>query len=129
MVTEARDPQLLKGVLPILVLALLAERKSSGYELVTRLQSGGLADMSTGTVYLVLTRLERAGHISSRLVASSPGPARKYHVPTANGTTELVRSTRSWEELTVTVATTLGRAGVSLTSGRQPVESTQREPA
>jgi len=110
MATDARDPQLLKGVLPMLVLALLAERESYGYELVTRLQADGLEDMTTGTVYPVLTRLEREGHIASRLVASSSGPARKYYVPTARGAAELTRSARSWDRLTNTVATTLGRA-------------------
>jgi len=42
MRSEARDPQLLKGVLPMLVLALLTEADSYGYELVTRLQADGL---------------------------------------------------------------------------------------
>ena len=113
---ETRDPQLLKGVLPMLVLALLTERESYGYELVTRLQADGLADMATGTVYPVLTRLEREGHITSRLVASPSGPARKYYVPTGRGAAELDRSTRSWLDLTATVATTLARAHPSVPS-------------
>ena len=111
MKADARDPQLLKGVLPMLVLALLTERESYGYELVTRLQADGLTDMATGTVYPVLARLEREGHITSRLVASSFGPARKYYSPTARGAAELTRSERSWSALTVTVAMTLGRPG------------------
>jgi PadR family transcriptional regulator, regulatory protein PadR len=76
MRSEARDPQLLKGVLPLLVLALLTEAESYGYELVTRLQADGLSDIAAGTVYPVLARLEREGLITSRLVASSSGPAR-----------------------------------------------------
>ena len=79
---EPRDPQLLKGVLPMLVLALLSERESYGYELVTRLHDGGLDDLAAGTLYPVLNRLERDGQISSRLVASTAGPARKYYLPT-----------------------------------------------
>ena len=70
----------------MLVLALLTERESYGYELVTRLHEGGLDDLSAGTLYPVLNRLERDGQISSRLVASSAGPARKYYVPTPTGT-------------------------------------------
>jgi PadR family transcriptional regulator, regulatory protein PadR len=110
MRSEPRDPQLLKGVLPMLVLSLLTERESYGYELVTRLQADGLSDIAAGTVYPVLTRLEREGLITSRLVASSSGPARKYYVPTALGAAELARSARSWLELTITVSATLGRA-------------------
>src|SRR5438046_10032618 len=77
------DPQLLKGVLSPLLLWLLAERESYGYELVQRLRAAGLSGISDGTVYPALSRLEREGRISSRLVASRSGPARKYYPPTA----------------------------------------------
>jgi len=109
------------------VLALLAERESYGYELVTRLQADGLTDMATGTVYPVLARLEREGHITSRLVASSSGPARKYYMPTARGAAELTRSKLSWTELTVTVATTLGRAGLGPVPDDGPNQPTHEE--
>lgn len=112
----------------MLVLALLRERESYGYELVTRLQADGLADMMAGTVYPVLTRLEREGHITSRLVASSSGPARKYYLPTTSGDAELARSTRSWLELTVTVATTLARTDVEPTSDEGRHVPTYQEP-
>jgi PadR family transcriptional regulator PadR len=107
---EPRDPQLLKGVLPMLVLALLSERESYGYELVTRLHEGGLDDLSAGTLYPVLNRLERDGQISSRLVASSAGPARKYYVPTPTGTDQLWATARSWHQLSATVDRLLARA-------------------
>ena len=109
MPATARDPQLLKGVLPMLVLLLLTEQESYGYELVTRLQDVGLADIATGTVYPVLTRLEREGLISSRLVASSSGPARKYYLPTPGGADHLVGAVRGWEDLTATVRAVLDR--------------------
>jgi PadR family transcriptional regulator PadR len=98
-----RDPQLLKGVLPMLVLALLAERESYGYELVTRLQEAGLAGMSTGTVYPVLGRLEREGAVASRLVASPSGPARKYYRPTPEGLAALAGAREAWADLARTV--------------------------
>ncbi len=129
MRSDARDPQLLKGVLPMLVLAMLTERESYGYELVTRLQADGLSDIATGTVYPVLTRLEREGLITSRLVASSSGPARKYYVPTAQGGAELTRSTRSWRRLTITVTATLGRAGPGQSPDQASTSPTQEKPA
>ena len=129
MSSDARDPQLLKGVLPMLVLALLTERESYGYELVTRLQADGLTDMSTGTVYPVLARLEREGRITSRLVASSSGPARKYYVPTARGATELARAERSWTQFAITVDSALGRAGPGDVPDERPSEPTHEEPA
>ena len=129
MRSEARDPQLLKGVLPMLVLALLTEADSYGYELVTRLQADGLGDIAAGTVYPVLARLEREGLIASRLVASSSGPARKYYVPTAQGAAELARSTRAWLQLTNTVTATLGRVGADPTLDALTTVPNQKEPA
>ena len=102
-----RDPQLLKGLLPMLVLALLAEEESYGYELVTRLQSSGLPDVATGTVYPVLTRLEREGRLRSRLVASDAGPARKYYRPTPDGERLMAECRQAWDALAAVVARTV----------------------
>ena len=124
-----RDPQLLKGVLPMVVLALLAERESYGYELVSRLQADGLTEIATGTVYPVLTRLEREGLVISRLVASSSGPARKYYVLSAAGQAELTRSTGAWRQLTATVAVTLGRSPATSTSDAAHPRHTTEDPA
>lgn len=104
-----RDPQLLKGVLPMLVVALLAERESYGYELVSRLQEAGLAGMAAGTVYPVLARLEREGEVASRLVASPSGPARKYYRPTPDGAAQLTAARAAWADLARTVDAVLAR--------------------
>jgi len=106
-VPGGRDPQLLKGVLPMLVLALLAEEESYGYQLVTRLQASGLHDVATGTVYPVLTRLEREGRLSSRLVASDAGPARKYYRPTPDGHRLMAEARQAWEALAAVVTHTV----------------------
>ncbi|WP_375430904.1 PadR family transcriptional regulator [uncultured Friedmanniella sp.] len=105
-----RDPQLLKGVLPLLVLTLLAEEESYGYELVGRLQAGGLAGIATGTVYPVLSRLEREGWLGSRLVASDAGPARKYYRPTPAGLRHRDASQAAWESLAEVVSRALPRS-------------------
>lgn len=94
----------------MLVLALLTEGESYGYELVTRLQAAGLADIGAGTVYPVLNRLERDGAVTSRLVASASGPARKYYLPTTHGTAELTAARASWHKLAATVAAVLDPA-------------------
>src|SRR6478735_7907103 len=92
---SSHDPQLLKGLLSLVLLHLLAEQESYGYEVVSRLQQDGL-EVLEGTVYPALARLEREGRVSSRLVASRSGPARKYYRPTAAGYAELARGARSW---------------------------------
>ncbi|MEO8264098.1 MAG: helix-turn-helix transcriptional regulator [Ilumatobacteraceae bacterium] len=105
----ARDPQLLKGVLSLLLLQLLAERESYGYEVVQRLHQIGLADVLEGTVYPALSRLEREGRVSARLVSSNAGPARKYYRPTPAGYEALSAGTASWQSLADVVAAVLGR--------------------
>jgi PadR family transcriptional regulator, regulatory protein PadR len=95
----AHDSQLLKGVLGLALLRLLAERESYGYELVTRLHEMGLPDIQDGSVYPALGRLERDGLITSRLVASRSGPARKYYMLSRGGYAELAQTHEAWNNL------------------------------
>ena len=103
------DPQLLKGVLSLLLLQLLAERESYGYEVVQRLHEIGLADILEGTVYPALARLEREGRVIARLVSSHSGPARKYYRPTRAGYEALAMGTVNWSSLADIVGSVLNR--------------------
>ncbi|MBO3088521.1 PadR family transcriptional regulator [Cellulomonas dongxiuzhuiae] len=105
---DSRDSQLLKGVLPMLTLAALAREETYGYELVTVLRAAGLDDLSTGTLYPVLTRLERDGLLISRLVASASGPARKYYRLSAPGLAVLDAQRAAWVDLVATADLVLG---------------------
>src|SRR2546430_2725232 len=87
------DPQLLKGVLSPLLLWLLAERESYGYELVQRLRAAGLSGISEGTVYPALSRLEREGRITSRPAAARAAGRRRP--PGGPGTVERVVTNRA----------------------------------
>ena len=93
------DPQLLKGVLGLILLRLLAEAESYGYELVTRVHDLGLVEVADGSIYPALTRLEREGQLVSRLVASTSGPARKYYRLSESGREALQAGTRAWLSL------------------------------
>ena len=71
------------------VLALLAKEPSHGYELRARLRQalGPLGDaMNAGQVYVVLTRLEKAGLVTSeRADGSADRPDRKVYGLTPDG--------------------------------------------
>jgi DNA-binding PadR family transcriptional regulator len=70
------------------LLALLAGEASHGYELRARLQLalGPLAEaLNAGQVYVTLTRLERAGLVSSERVGQTDRPDRKVYELTAAG--------------------------------------------
>ena len=108
-VTGERDPQLLKGALTILLLHLLAERESYGYEVVQRLREIGLSEIAPGTVYPALARLEREKRLAARLVPSNEGPARKYYRPTAAGHDALDTGIEQWWSLAAVVSQQLAR--------------------
>lgn len=107
--TNAHDPQLLKGVLSLLLLHVLAEQESYGYEVVQRLQALGLPDLAAGTVYPALSRLEREQSLASRLVPSEGGPARKYYRLTPEGHAALESGTTQWHVLAALVSRQLSR--------------------
>jgi PadR family transcriptional regulator PadR len=109
-VVRAHDAQLLKGILSLLLLQLLAEQESYGYEVVQRLHAAGLVDVAEGTVYPALSRLERERRLSARLVASHAGPARKYYRPTAAGYEALRDGAASWRSLVTIVDAQLSRS-------------------
>lgn len=60
-------PDLVRGNLNLLVLAVLARRPAHGYAVIEALRerSGGQLDLPEGTVYPALHRLEAAGHLAS----------------------------------------------------------------
>ena len=91
------------------MLHLLSERESYGSELVQRLHEVGLTGILEGTVYPALARLEREGRVSTRLVASNAGPARKYYRPTVAGRQALTTGTADWMSLAAGVGAPLAR--------------------
>jgi PadR family transcriptional regulator PadR len=107
--TTSHDPQLLKGVLSMLLLHLLAEQESYGYEVAQRLQAAGFADVLEGTVYPALTRLEREGRLSTRLIPSPNGPARKYYRLTPAGFDALQAAKAAWSRHVASIEAVLAR--------------------
>lgn len=99
----SHDPQVLKGILSMLLLKILHQRENYGYSVVLELQQLGFHGLAEGTVYPALTRLEAKGLLSSRFVPSNAGPARKYYRPTDSGTAELDRTAKAWIELSANV--------------------------
>lgn len=102
--TEQRfAQQLKKGVLEMLVLRLLADHPSHGYELIVRLREkgGGLLDVKEGTLYPILYRLEEEGCITSAWnspdgkVSVGKVPRRVYTVTDA-GRTMLKQESATW---------------------------------
>ena len=79
------NAQLLKGVLEGCVLAIIARGETYGYEIIGELENAGFDDIGEGTLYPVLTRLDKNGMIQCRRARSPLGPVRKYYSITPLG--------------------------------------------
>ena len=83
------NAQLLKGLLEGCVLAVIAEGETYGYEILDRLTKAGFDEVGEGTLYPIITRLDKGGLISCRKAKSPLGPVRKYYSMTEQGRKEL----------------------------------------
>ncbi len=88
--------QLLKGILDTAVLAVLNRGRTYGYDLVRQLRTAGFDDVGDASVYGTLRRLFGGGYLTSEIVPSEEGPARKYYGINAAGTDLLERSKKTW---------------------------------
>jgi PadR family transcriptional regulator PadR len=75
-------------LVPILLL-MLREWSSYGYELMEKMATFGLATMNPGTVYRTLRQMEKDGIIRSSWDTSTAGPARRVYSITDAGETYL----------------------------------------
>lgn len=94
-----KQTQLLKGILEGCVLSVLLEEKTYGYELVQQLIQSGFTDLSAGTVYPLLQKLEKQGMIAGELLPSPDGPNRKYYSVTSDGQERLKEFEEQWLNL------------------------------
>jgi PadR family transcriptional regulator, regulatory protein PadR len=101
--------QLLKGILDGCILAVIEKEPVYGYELSRKLQASGLQDVSEGTIYPVLLRLQKNKWITGEMRPSESGPNRKYYSLTEDGKAALVEITQEWEYLSVPVNQLLKR--------------------
>jgi len=77
---------------------LLSSGEAYGYEIVTKLtdRTNGALEVTDGTLYPLLYRLERAGLVTIRWETPARGVPRKYYRLTDAGRVELERMTREW---------------------------------
>ncbi len=94
------ESQLLRGILEGCVLAVIAEGETYGYEILAKLDQCGFDALLEGTLYPVLTRLEKKGFISCRKAKSPYGPVRKYYSMTDAGEGALENFRGNYEKIT-----------------------------
>src|SRR6185369_11984292 len=92
------ERELKRGSLELIVLHLLAPGEAYGYEIVSKLtaETDGALEVTDGTLYPVLYRLERAGFVTVRWETPERGVPRKYYRLTEAGSDELRRLEHEW---------------------------------
>lgn len=94
--------QFKKGSLEMILLSLIAQKETYGYELLTQLNDSGakvLGYAREGTIYPILYRLQEAGLVRSRLAPSAAnGGSKKYYSLTEKGKETLKELISFWSE-------------------------------
>jgi PadR family transcriptional regulator PadR len=95
----ANTTQILKGLLEGCILKIISNHETYGYEICERLTAYGFQEISEGSVYPILIRLEKKKLLYSVMKESPLGPMRKYYYLTEEGIKELEDFVSSWIEI------------------------------
>ncbi|MUT68597.1 PadR family transcriptional regulator [Paenibacillus sp. NEAU-GSW1] len=95
--------QMLKGTLEGCILKVISNSETYGYEISEKLKANGFPNISEGTIYPLLLRLEKNGLIAANYKNSPLGPKRKYFNLTGQGEKELEVFWEKWMELQAAV--------------------------
>ena len=89
----------MRGTLEGCILKIISAETTYGYEIMMSLKDKGFDDISEGTIYPILMRLEKQGSVSSELLPSPLGPKRKYYSITSSGREYLSSFELSWKRI------------------------------
>jgi len=110
MATQDIESDLLRGNTPTLVLAVLRDEPGHGYAITKRInaRTDNALSMRQGTLYPVLTALERDGLVEGQWEHPEGERPRKMYVITDAGRAELERRTEAWRKFASGVNQVLG---------------------
>ena len=94
---------MLKGTLEGCVLRIIDAEETYGYAITRRLTELGFADVTEGTVYTILLRLEKRGLVDVAKRSSELGPPRKFYTLNEAGHVELARFWAKWDYLSTLI--------------------------
>ncbi len=97
----SRPSDLVQGTLNLLLLKILALGPLHGWAISLRLKqvSGDVLQVSDGSLYPALHKLEREGWIKSEWKTTENNRRAKFYSLTRAGQAQLGRETRDWERL------------------------------
>jgi PadR family transcriptional regulator PadR len=97
----SRPSDVLQGTLDLLLLKILALEPLHGWAISQRLKqvSGDVLQVSDGSLYPALHKLEQEGWITAQWKTSELGRRAKFYSLTRLGRRQLDKETASWERL------------------------------
>lgn len=98
-------PDLLPGTLDLLILRTLQTGAQHGWAISERIQqiSEDVLQISQGSLYPALHRLEHRGWIEAEWAVSELGRRAKYYQLTGSGRRQLAVETREWERMSTAI--------------------------
>lgn len=96
--------QMRKGILEGCVLAVISQKETYGYEISQQLQQYGFGEISEGTIYPLLLRLEKQQYVTAAYCQSEIGPKRKYYRITEAGKEEMYAFFRNFAMLSQSIS-------------------------
>ena len=104
---QPMNAQFKKGALEICVLSQLAQGDKYGYELTERISEE--MSIARGTLYPILRKLKADEYVTTYLVESESGPARKYYKLTEKGYRYQEELLKEWKEFIEAVERLISR--------------------
>ena len=97
----SKPSDLVQGTLDLLLLKVVALEPMHAWAIAQRLKqiSGDVLQVSDGSLYPALHKLEQAGWISAEWKQTESGRRAKYYALTAPGRLELDRESLKWDRL------------------------------
>ncbi|CAK7024128.1 MULTISPECIES: PadR family transcriptional regulator [Tissierella] len=102
--------EVLRGNTETIILAILMENDSYGYEIMkTIIERGkGLIDIKDATVYTAFKRMEKDKLITSYWGNEESGARRKYYRITPQGREIYIQKVNEWKEITIIMNNLIG---------------------
>jgi transcriptional regulator len=102
----SRPSDLVQGTLDLLLLKILALEPLNGYAVSLRLRqvSGEVLQVSDGSLYPALHKLEQEGWITAEWKPTENNRRAKYYSLTGLGRTQLEKESANWSRLSVAIS-------------------------
>lgn len=101
----SRPSDLIQGTLDLLILRTVALEPTHGWAIARRIQqmSRDVLQISQGSLYPALHRLEQQGWIRAQPGRTATGREAKFYALTAAGRKQLARELESWDRLSTAI--------------------------